>query len=184
MGRRSNFKREARDFYSTPYEAVLPLLPHVSGSFYEPCAGNGALTRHLQQHGLKCTGQSDWEPLSPEIHKCSAFDLPHVNGADQIISNFPWRREMLHPLLRHCLTLAPVWTLHDANWMFTAQAAPFLKYCEKIVTVGRVKWIEGSKSAGMEDVCWYRIGMYEAETVFIGKPEKKTCEKTKELFSA
>jgi hypothetical protein len=52
MGKRSSFDRVPRDFYPTPYEAVLPLLAHLPRcTFNEPCAGNGALIRHLQQHG-------------------------------------------------------------------------------------------------------------------------------------
>ena len=29
MGKRSDFERIPRDFYPTPYKAVLPLLPHL-----------------------------------------------------------------------------------------------------------------------------------------------------------
>ena len=29
MGKRSNFERNPRDFYPTPKEAVIPLLPHL-----------------------------------------------------------------------------------------------------------------------------------------------------------
>ena len=49
MGRRSFFPRIPQDAYSTPAEAVVPLLPHLEpGSrFFEPCAGEGRLIEHL-----------------------------------------------------------------------------------------------------------------------------------------
>ena len=53
MGKRSNFERLDRDYYITPLEAVLPLLPHIMGKiqrFAEPCAGNGALIDHIEGH--------------------------------------------------------------------------------------------------------------------------------------
>ena len=52
MGKRSNFERREADFYPTPRPAVLPLIPYLrSGgirTFAEPCAGDGALVRHLE----------------------------------------------------------------------------------------------------------------------------------------
>ena len=57
MGKRSAFERRAGDAYPTPIEAVLPLIPHLRGvrNFAEPCAGDGALVRHLESFGLCCT---------------------------------------------------------------------------------------------------------------------------------
>ena len=57
MGKRSNFKRKERDFYSTPIEAVEPLIKHLSQdfTFAEPCAGNGALCSHLEYYGGNVT---------------------------------------------------------------------------------------------------------------------------------
>ena len=53
MGKRSNFVRFDRDYYTTPVEGVIPLLPHIIGKiqrFAEPCAGNGALIDHIEGH--------------------------------------------------------------------------------------------------------------------------------------
>ena len=53
MGKRSNFVRFDRDYYTTPVEGVIPLLPHIMGKiqrFAEPCAGNGALIDHIEGH--------------------------------------------------------------------------------------------------------------------------------------
>ena len=55
MGKRSNFERKPRDFYETPIEAVLPLIPHLGYdfTFVEPCAGAGVLIDHLEMNGGK-----------------------------------------------------------------------------------------------------------------------------------
>jgi hypothetical protein len=61
MGKRSNFERIPRDFYPTPFAAVPPLIPYLHGirTFAEPCAGDGALVRHLESFGLRCVYAGD-----------------------------------------------------------------------------------------------------------------------------
>jgi hypothetical protein len=58
MGKRSDFERREADFYPTPRAGVVPLIPYLRGSgirtFAEPCAGDGALVRHLESLGLRC----------------------------------------------------------------------------------------------------------------------------------
>ena len=61
MGKRSNFERRERDFYPTPYEAVVPLFPHLPKNcrFDEPCCGGHDLILHLQTHDHECSAHSD-----------------------------------------------------------------------------------------------------------------------------
>ena len=61
MGKRSGFERREADFYPTPKAAVAPLIPHLRGirTFAEPCAGDGALVRHLEAVGLRCGYSGD-----------------------------------------------------------------------------------------------------------------------------
>ena len=61
MGKRSGFARLERDFYPTPFAAVPPLIPHLRGirTFAEPCAGDGALVRHLETFELRCVYAGD-----------------------------------------------------------------------------------------------------------------------------
>jgi hypothetical protein len=56
MGKRSSFERREADFYPTPLDAVVPLIPYLRSvkTFAEPCAGNGDLVRHLESFGLAC----------------------------------------------------------------------------------------------------------------------------------
>lgn len=172
MGKRSNFERKERDYYSTPIEAVLPLLRHLPAGvgFMEPCAGDGRMIRHLEKYGHKCLHAFDIEPQAEGIEKKDVLffgeDLPSV---DMIITNPPWERELLHQMIERFRMHAPTWLLFDAGWMFTVQAAPYIQYCSMIVAIGRVKWIEGTDGGGKEDAAWYRFEKNPAKTIFVGK---------------
>jgi hypothetical protein len=168
MGKRSEgFERRASDYYPTPYAAVVPLLPHLPPAvrFIEPCAGDGRLVGHLERHGHLCVDAFDIAPQSEHIRQADALKMWPTSG-DMVITNFPWRRDMLHPLMEHWRRLMPTWTLLDANWLFTKQAAPLLRYVSDVVVVGRVKWIEGSKQTGKDDSIWLRMQAEPCQTVF------------------
>lgn len=167
MGKRSDFERIPKDKYYTPKPAVEPLLAHLkpNSTFVEPCAGDGALIRHLEDAGHKCHYTCDIEPNAHHIAKRDALEISHV-AADYVITNPPWTRSIMHSLIEHFVELAPTWFLADANWMFTKQAGPYLKWCSKIVTIGRVKWIEDSKMTGKDDSVWYLFEKDSEQTVF------------------
>ena len=156
MGKRSNFERVERDYYPTPYEAVVPLLEHLMPNtfFVEPCAGDGRLIGHLLEHGHICISACDIEPRRDWIANGDALNA-EIGVADCFITNPPWDRRILHPLIDHLSAQAPTWLLFDADWMHTKQAAPYMDRLEAIVSVGRVKWIEGSKMTGKDNCCWY-----------------------------
>lgn len=170
MGKYSDFERKDRDFYVTPELAVLPLLPHLKqhSSFVEPCAGSNALVRHLEKHGHCCHYACDIKPVEPKIYRRDALDLSECE-ADYIITNPPWTRTTLHPMIDHFRRMAPTWLLFDSNWANTKQASAYLDYCAKIVAVGRVKWFPDSKMTGKEDCSWYLFVGEPAETIFIGR---------------
>lgn len=174
MGKRSNFERKKLDYYPTPRSAVLPLLPHLRpGTMYcEPCAGEGILIGHLDLEGHKCVSAFDIMPLRPGIrqHDASWITKADLCGADTIITNPPWDRAPMHQIIERCAALAPTWLLFDADWMHTGQSAPYLKFCRAIVSVGRVKWIEGSKNTGMDNCCWYLFDANtDGPTIFWGR---------------
>lgn len=173
MGKRSNFERRDRDFYPTPPEAVYPLIPHlVTGTdFVEPCAGDGALATTLDHLGMMCTGMWDIEPRAPGIKRENALTYVPACHPDYVITNPPWRRDILHPLIDHLSKIAPTWLLFDADWMHTRQAAPYLLKCQMIVSVGRVKWIPGSKYTGKDNCAWYLFDdtTDELKTTFHGR---------------
>ena len=156
MGKRSDFERVPRDFYPTPREAVLPLLRHLSPGtrFAEPCAGDGALVDHLREAGHLCTHASDIEPRRADIQEADALSGPWA-GHTMFITNPPWDRKILHPLIVHLSDVAPTWLLFDADWMHTRQSAPFMPRLRRIVSVGRVKWIPDSKMTGKDNCAWH-----------------------------
>lgn len=171
MGKRSNFERIPRDFYPTPYEAVRPLLPHLppESRFIEPCAGGGALIAHLERHGHKCVLAYDIEPRRDGIQLA---DARHIIAASAPlrITNPPWQRGLLHELITHLSQYGPTWLLFDADWMHTRQSAPYTQWLHKIVSVGRVKWIEDSPFTGKDNCCWYLFDQTsEAPPQFIGR---------------
>ena len=187
MGKLSKYKTKEHDFYPTPEKAVKKLLPFlVKGSnFYEPCAGDGTLIRHLKKYGHECVGAYDINP-----HECidEIRDITRKSPAPsndghrnhtgyvyrdaQIITNPPWSRHLLHPFLDNIIyhsyfdykslsyVQAHAWLLIDLNWAATKQARPYLQHCSDIVVVGRLKWIADSKSAGLKDCAWYKFSRY------------------------
>ena len=166
MGKRSNFERREADFYPTPRAAVVPLIPYLRciRSFAEPCAGNGALVRHLEEFALRCVYAGDIRSGQ------DALGLDDYGEIDAIITNPPWSRDLMHRLIAHFLPIAPTWLLLDADWAHTKQAAPFLLFCSDIVAIGRVKWIEGSKHTGKDNCAWYRFEIrHKAGPVFHGR---------------
>jgi hypothetical protein len=150
---------------------VSVLAPHLRKegvtSFVEPCAGASVLANQLMDQGLECFGQYDIAPDSPDVVKCDAFYLR--GSAHPLITNPPWSRGILHPLIEHLRSMNDTWLLFDAPWAFTDQAAPYLPYCSKIIAVGRLKWFPGTDHVHTKDVAWYRFGRHETQTEFIGR---------------
>lgn len=171
MGKRSDFERRERDFYPTPYAAVVPLLGFLMPRtlFVEPCAGDGVLVSHLHRHGHHCVSASDIEPQDPSVKALDVFNAK-IGQGQCFITNPPWDRSILHPLIEHLSSQAPTWLLFDADWMHTKQAVPYLDRLVRIVSVGRVKWIEGSKMTGKDNCCWYLFDQaYNGQTKFYGR---------------
>ena len=166
------FKRRKNDFYATPEAAVLPLLPHLDPHtrFDEPCCGEHDLVRHLEKHGHHCASFSD---INAPAYPVDAFHWKNCHG-DCFITNPPWTREILHPLITHLSDIAPTWLLFDADWMHTKQAIPHLERCQKIVSVGRVSWM-GNGVSGFDNCAWYLFGEWwpkdpnQPPTVFYGR---------------
>lgn len=171
MGKRSDFARIPRDAYDTPREAILPLLPHLAPGtrFCEPCAGRGALLDVLVEAGHVCARARDIEPRRDDIERKDALTTMTGN-IDCFITNPPWDRKFLHPLIAFLSEQAPAWLLFDADWVHTVQATPYLLRLRKIVSVGRVKWIPDSKFTGKDNCCWHLFdARYRPAAQFIGR---------------
>lgn len=129
-------------------------------------------TRRRATFALKCIYACDIEPQNDpnsNLYIDTAdvlffgYKLPK---SDLIITNPPWSRDSLHKMIEAFREQAPTWLLFDSDWMFTQQADPYKKYCQKIVTVGRLSWMENGTS-GMDNCCWYLFGNNECQTIFI-----------------
>ena len=173
MGKRSDFKRVERDFYPTPMAAVLPLLPHLPSrvTYSEPCAGNGALIDHLGKAGHRCVLAYDIFPKGQNIRQGNALKAKksYLVG-DYIITNPPWNRKILHPMIKHFSAIRPTWLLFDSDWCHTKQSAEFMDSCEKIVSVGRVKWFPDTNQTGKDNAAWYLFDAnFHGQTEFYGR---------------
>lgn len=164
MGKRSEgFERRSRGFYPTPLAAFEPLAPFVRGKHVlEPCAGDGALCYYLTDVGAVIVGAYDIEPQHPNIDFGDARELTlyHSFRPDLIVTNPPWPEpqrngEPTLSIAKHLARLAPTWLLLPSDFMHNVYAAELMGYCHQIVSVGRVKWIEGSDSAGKDNCAWY-----------------------------
>ena len=170
MGKRSDFERKPRDFYPTPMEAVEPLLEHLPEdfSFVEPCAGNGALIEHLETKGI-CMWASDIEPQAAGIHKNDYSEIGYneLIESDYVITNPPWDRKILHPMIQYFAPRIRTWLLFDADWMHTKQSVPYMNMCSKIVSVGRIKWF--GNMTGKDNCVWYLFDRKVNDTIFYGR---------------
>jgi len=157
MGKRSDFERKPRDFYPTPFEAVAPLIEHLPRkfTFTEPCAGDGALCGHLEHYGGTCMWASDIEPQHEGIHPNNYNEIgePEMIESEYIITNPPWNRKILHPMIDYFRVKRPTWLLFDADWMHTIQSKPYMQNCRKIVSIGRIKWF--GDMTGKDNCAWY-----------------------------
>ena len=129
----------------------MSLIRAFAASFAEPCAGDGALVRHLEGFGLHCVYAGDIR------HGQDAIERDDYGEADVIITNLPSSRDLMHRLIAQFQNIRPTWLLLDADWAHTKQAVPFLPHTLHIVAVGRQKWIEGSKYTGRDNCAWYKF---------------------------
>lgn len=163
------YPRNSRDSYSTPYEAVVPLLPHLNGSveFSEPCRGEGCLISHLERHGHHCIGSMDLD------EGLDALDIIGCGG-DMFITNPPWPLpgkggEPTLSMALHLSSIAPTWLLLSSDFAHNVYFAKLAKHCEKIVSVGRVSWM-GNGIKGYDNAAWYLFDqVHFGVTAFFGR---------------
>lgn len=162
MGKRSNFDRLDKDAYMTiDPRAAEPLIRYLGSenlTYYEPCVGDGSLKKLLS---FECVGDSDMEK--------DARSTQYRTKAQYFITNPPWSRELLHPIIENLRSQLPTWLLFDADWMHTRQSSPYMKYCSIILSVGRLIWMPGTTMTGKDNCAWYLFGPRKSKTVFIGR---------------
>lgn len=175
MGKRDNnkFERKGRDFYATiDPAAVNALIDHLPLPclFIEPCAGAGDLIKELERHhGIKCEYASDIEPQTSSVWNADCLNIRTVSSRiDCFITNPPYSWDMLQPIMDHLPTLKPTWLLLPADYMHNVRMGPYMKKCERIVSVGRLYW-ESNKKKGVDNYAWYKFVNEPVETTFYGR---------------
>src|SRR5690606_31106209 len=132
----------------------------TSFAYSEPCIGGGDLAKMIEGRLVhSCDIETDALTIT-------ARDVVY---ADYIITNPPWSRSILHPMIEHFRMLKPTWLLFDADWMHTQQSVDYMRFCRKVVSVGRLIWIEGTNTSGKDNCCWYLFDKYETKTEFVGR---------------
>ena len=116
---------------------------------------------------------SDIEPQAKGIHR-SPYDKLGFNElieSNYIITNPPWDRSILHPIIDFFAPQMPTWLLFDADWIHTKQSKPYMEMCHKIVSVGRIKWF--GNMTGKDNCAWY---LFDKKGVEIFPFEKSYVE--------
>lgn len=175
MGKRSDFPRVEKDYYRTiDPRAVTALVPHLrpGTKFVEPCAGAGDLMDQLEARGHVCQTAFDLDPQRADIALMDALEWSPKRylEVDEVITNPPWSRPILHSLIDHLSALKPTWLLFDADWAHTRQSEPYMARCVKIVSVGRLIWIPGTTMSGKDNCAWYLFdARHSGPTQFYGR---------------
>jgi hypothetical protein len=94
-----------------------------------------------------------------------------LNLADMIITNPPWSRPVLHPMIYHLSALKPTWLLFDSDWAYTKQSSDIMRtLCTDVVAVGRLIWIPDTKISGKDNTSWYKFDVNKnRDTIFHGR---------------
>jgi hypothetical protein len=161
--RQSRFEKKPLDAYDTiDPRAVAALLPHLprQSRFVEPCAGKGDLIRQLEAAGHKCVLAMDIAPRAAGIEQQDALaEKWSADAANYIITNPPFEWPLVKDLLDAFATRSLAWVLLEAGFAHTRRAGPLIQRCRKIVTIGRLRWEEGSPHSSTKDYAWYQFGM-------------------------
>jgi hypothetical protein len=159
----SGFARKRRDFYATPPWVTEALLRHVRfrGPIWEPCCGNGAMTRVLEDHGYDVVSTDLVERGfgTPGVDFLACHDVPA--GCRSIITNPPYgdtgsqagqsrSPSAMLGFLRHAMTLTAsvegqLALLVRLQWIAGKRAAEMLSsgpFAAVVVLTHRIRWFE------------------------------------------
>lgn len=160
--------RNTFDAYYTKHQALSPLLPwythflglHLSGSFCEPCIGQGAIATHIQNNSeLKLIWSNDYDDdtLADENRDAS---LPYLweemTKPDYMISNPPYG-ELAAPIIRQGLVNVniAVAALVRLNFLERCRDRDELPDPNIVLVLPRVKWDNTDyKTSDKVTHCW------------------------------
>ncbi len=159
----SGYQRETRDFYATPAWVTEALMAHVNlrGPVWEPCCGDGAMSRVLASGGYQVvsTDITDRGFGTPGVDFLACRSVP--GGCRAIVTNPPYgdtgshagqsrsARAMLD-FVRHAMDLAAsvegqLALLVRLNWIAGVRATRLLSsgpFAATIVLNERIRWFD------------------------------------------
>jgi len=161
LSKRSSMTKVPKDYYPTRDPAAIPpkLIEFIKGKTYaEPCCGEGDLVELLKETAF-CRWMVDIENRKGWGSPKDAMDIVEddLQDCDCIITNPPFTKATLLPMIDHFITLKDTWLLLPADMMHNKYFAPYMKKCSKVVSVGRVCWfpVDGKRVAGTDNYAWY-----------------------------
>lgn len=158
MGKRSNFKKIEKDFYPSIDPRIgEALAPYVRGCRYaEPCYGSGDLESQLMDAAM-CFWRSDIRENSGERMDALKLSEEHVTYCDYIITNPPFSRGVLLPMIRHFTSLRPTWLLLPGDMIYNKYMREFTLELQMVVPVGRLYWFmeNGKYTRGTDNYAWF-----------------------------
>ena len=162
------FDPEPRDLYRTwqkrPNKALANVLTNEPFTWIEPCAGGGDIIDwiSLLKPRSRCVGAWDIEPLRNDITKQNFLDvdLSGHSSFDYAITNPPFSgkmRETCFGILDKCIEHAVIgtWLLLPSDYDCNENFIPYMKHCQKIVAINRIKWFKNSSASESKNCKWY-----------------------------
>ncbi len=159
----SGYDRKRRDFYATPDSVTEALLRHVRfrGPVWEPCCGDGAMSRVLDAHGYQVvsTDIMDRGFGTPGVDFLACRTVP--GGCRSIVTNPPYGDTGSHEeqsrspkamleFLRHALELTAsvqgqLALLVRLQWIAGRRAADMMSaapFSAVVVLMKRIRWFD------------------------------------------
>jgi hypothetical protein len=105
---------------------------------------------------------------------CLTLTEKDLKGVDYFITNPPFARDMLLPIIEYLSSLRPTWLLLPADMMHNRYMKPYLANCSCILSVGRLCWFldgGGKKVKSVDNFAWYLFDNKSkfSRTEFIGR---------------
>jgi len=143
VSKRSDFDKIPRDYYPTTDPKSIPpkFIEFIRGKTYaEPCCGEGDLVDLLMDISI-CRWESDIEDRGAgKVWDAMCLSKHELEKCDLIITNPPYTKSVLLPMIDHFISLKPTWLLLPSDLMHNIYFAPYMKRCSKVVSVGRLFW--------------------------------------------
>lgn len=123
----------------------------------------------------------DVEPdddLGYEIEQKDA-QIAKFNDCDYIITNPPFSQEyknICFNILKNSINSKNVkkgvWFLLPFNWCCNNDFQWAMKKCKRVVPIGRIKWIKGSKHSESKDCAWFYFTKTNSKTIMESRSDK------------